>query len=115
MPIYQDHNAALSLHFEWWETMVGSASCLKHTDATQVVGKLNSDMCELGVDVLTLSEHNFLGPQSFGASVVKRKPKQLLINGDAQEKYRRAGTENGALIVGIGKVAQIETLEIEYK
>ena len=45
----------------------------------------------------------------------KQKPKQVLISGGAQERYRRAGTENVAMIVGLGKAAQIAALEIENK
>lgn len=95
--------------------MVDSTTCLKHTDATQAIGKLSVDMRELGVDALTMSAHKFRGPQGVGALVVKKKPKQVLISGGAQEKSRRAGTENVAMIVGMGKAAQIAMLEIEQK
>ena len=95
--------------------MTDSATCLRHTDATQAIGKRQVDMRELGVDALTMSAHKFRGPQGVGALVVKGKPKQTLISGGAQEKYRRAGTENVAMIVGMGKAAQIAMLEIEQK
>ena len=89
--------------------------CLTHTDATQVVGKLPVDMKQLGVDALTLSAHKLQGPQGIGALIVNRKPRQVLISGGAQEKYRRAGTENVAMIVGLGKAAQIAVLEMQQK
>ena len=89
--------------------------CLTHTDATQVVGKLPVDMKQLGVDALTLSGHKLQGPQGIGALIVNRKPRQVLISGGAQEKYRRAGTENVAMIVGLGKAAQIAALEMQQK
>jgi len=89
--------------------------CLIHTDATQVVGKLPVDFKQLGVDALTLSAHKLQGPQGIGALVVNQKPKRALIAGGAQEKYRRAGTENVALIVGLGKAAELAALELEQK
>ena len=95
--------------------MIDSTTCLKHTDATQAIGKINVDMRDLGVDALTMSAHKFRGPQGIGALVVKRKPKQTLISGGAQEKYRRAGTESVAMIVGMGKAAQLAALETEQK
>jgi len=95
--------------------MVNRDSCLTHSDATQVVGKLPVDMKALGLDALTLSGHKLQGPQGIGVLAVKQKPKQVLISGGAQEKYRRAGTENVAMIVGLGKAAQIAALEIEHK
>ena len=95
--------------------MVNRDTCLTHSDATQVVGKLPVDMKALGLDALTLSGHKLQGPQGIGVLAVKQKPKQVLISGGAQEKYRRAGTENVAMIVGLGKAAQIAALEIEHK
>lgn len=89
--------------------------CLTHTDATQIVGKLPVDMKQLGVDALSLSGHKMRGPQGIGALIVNRKPRQALISGGAQEKYRRAGTENVAMIVGLGKAAQIAALEMQQK
>lgn len=89
--------------------------CLIHTDATQVIGKLAVDMKQLGVDALTLSAHKLRGPQGIGALIVNQKPREILISGGAQEKYRRAGTENVAMIVGLGKAAQLAALEMEQK
>lgn len=95
--------------------MVAKDGCLVHTDATQMVGKLPVDMKQLGVDALTLSAHKLQGPQGIGALVTRQKPKQVLISGGAQEKYRRAGTESVASIVGLGKAAELAGLEIGRK
>ncbi len=95
--------------------LVDSDRCLVHTDASQVVGKLPLDMKQLGVDALTLSAHKMQGPQGIGALIVNRKPRQVLISGGEQEKNRRAGTENVAMIVGLGKAAQVSTLEMQQK
>ncbi len=93
--------------------MLNLEDCLIHTDATQVVGKLAVDFKQLGVDALTLSAHKLQGPQGIGALVVNQKPKRALIAGGTQEKHRRAGTENVALIVGLGKAAELAALEME--
>ena len=95
--------------------LTDSDRCLTHTDATQVVGKLPVDMKQLGVDALTLSGHKLQGPQGIGALIVYRKPTQVLISGGEQEKNRRAGTENVAMIVGLGKAAQVAALEMQQK
>jgi len=95
--------------------LTDSDRCLTHTDATQAVGKLPVDMRQLGVDALTLSGHKLHGPQGIGALIVNRKPTRVLISGGAQEKYQRAGTENVAMIVGLGKAAQIAALEMQQK
>jgi len=76
---------------------------LVHSDATQAVGKIEVDMQQLGVDMLTLSAHKFNGPQGCGALVVKSQPVQNpLLTGGPQESNRRAGTANVALLVGMG-------------
>jgi cysteine desulfurase len=95
--------------------LIEAEDCLTHSDATQVVGKLPIDMRQLGLCALTLSAHKFQGPQGIGALIVNRKPRQVLISGGEQEKNRRAGTENVAMIVGMGKAARIAALEIEHK
>ena len=95
--------------------LIESEDCLTHSDATQAIGKMPIDMKQLGLSALTLSAHKFQGPQGVGALIVHRKPRQALISGGEQEKGRRAGTENVAMIVGMGKAARIAALEIEHK
>ncbi len=95
--------------------MVVEQDCMVHTDAIQMVGKLPVDMKQLGVDALTLSAHKLQGPQGIGALVCQYKPRQVLISGGAQEKYRRAGTESVVSIVGLGEAAKVASLEIEHK
>ncbi|MFV2032345.1 MAG: cysteine desulfurase family protein, partial [Gammaproteobacteria bacterium] len=95
--------------------LVDSKSCLVHTDAIQALGKIPVDMAQLGVDALSLSGHKLQAPQGIGALVVNRNPRNVLISGGGQEKYRRAGTENVAMIVGLGKAAQLAVLEMRQK
>lgn len=79
-------------------------SVIFHTDAVQVAGHLHIDVKEQNIDMLSLSAHKFHGPKGVGALYV-RKGIQLtpIINGGAQERGKRAGTENIAGIVGMAE------------
>jgi len=79
-----------------------------HTDAVAAVGNIPVDVKELGVDALSLAADQFYGPKGSGALFVKKGARLLpLIDGGIQEGGRRAGTENVAGIVGMGKAAEI--------
>lgn len=81
---------------------------LFHCDAVQAAGKLDLDVTELGVDLLTLSGHKFHGPKGVGALFVQKEVKlEPLVHGGKQEKGLRAGTENVPAIVGMGKAAEL--------
>jgi len=81
---------------------------LFHTDAVQAAGKIPIDVQELNVDLLTLSGHKFHGPKGVGVLYVKKGIKlETLIHGGKQENNLRAGTENVAGIVGLGKAAEL--------
>ncbi|MFQ5905504.1 MAG: cysteine desulfurase NifS [bacterium] len=81
---------------------------LFHTDAVQAVGKLDTDVKELGVDMLSLSGHKLHGPKGVGALYVRSGVETVpLIHGGHHEKGRRAGTENIPGIVGLGKACDI--------
>ncbi len=72
-----------------------------HTDAVQAAGSLDLNVDRLGVDMLSLSSHKFYGPKGTGILYVRRTaPFIPWQNGGAQERNRRAGTENVAGIVG---------------
>ena len=81
---------------------------LLHTDAVQAIGKLPVDVNRLRVGLLSLSAHKFGGPKGAGALFV-RKGVELapLLFGGPNERGRRAGTENVAAIVGLGKAAEL--------
>lgn len=82
--------------------MAHAAGALFHTDAIQSVGHMPVEVDALGADLLSLSAHKFGGPKGAGALVVKSEiVMEALVTGGAQERNRRAGTENVAGIVGM--------------
>lgn len=83
---------------------------LFHTDAVQAVGQIPINVKELGVDLLSMSAHKLHGPKGVGALYIKEGTKlQNFQHGGAQERGRRAGTENVPAIVGLGKAAELAT------
>jgi cysteine desulfurase len=77
-----------------------------HCDAVQAAGKLPLDLRTLDVDTLAISAHKIYGPKGAGALFVRRNTKlRPFLRGGAQERNRRAGTENVAGIVGFGRAA----------
>lgn len=79
-----------------------------HTDAVQAVGNIPIDVQKLGIDMLSLSGHKLYAPKGIGALYVKKGIEfERFIDGGHQEKNKRAGTENVAQIVGLGKACQI--------
>ena len=78
------------------------AGVLFHTDAVQAVGHLPIDVQAQNIDMLSLSAHKFHGPKGIGALYLRKGiPLEPLIEGGAQERGRRAGTENLPAIVGM--------------
>jgi cysteine desulfurase len=88
--------------------VVKKAGVYFHTDSVQTTGHIPIDVNDLGVDMLSMSGHKFYGPNGIGALYLRKGIKIVtLIDGGAQEKNRRAGTENLAGIVGMGKAAEL--------
>jgi cysteine desulfurase len=80
---------------------------LFHTDAVQTVGKIPIRLRDLPLNFLSLSAHKFHGPKGVGALYINQRSRfQPSIIGGGQENGRRAGTENVASIVGLGKAAE---------
>ena len=86
-----------------------------HTDAVQAVGNIPIDVKEMGIDLLSLSGHKIYAPKGIGALYVKKGIEfDKLMNGGHQEKNKRAGTENLASIVGLGKACELSKINMEY-
>lgn len=85
-----------------------------HTDAVQAVGHVEIDVKSMNIDMLSMSGHKFYGPKGIGALYIKKGIKlNPLIHGGAQERRRRAGTENVPGIVGIGLAADLASKELK--
>lgn len=85
-----------------------------HTDAVQAVGSIKIDVTELNVDLLSMSAHKFYGPKGVGALYVRTGVKfDKFMNGGHQERNKRAGTENVAGIVGMGKAIELAYSNID--
>ena len=86
---------------------------LFHTDAVQAVGHLPIDVKAMNIDLLSLSGHKFYAPKGTGALYIRTGVRlQNLIEGGAQERSRRAGTENLPAIVGMGAAIELITAEM---
>lgn len=89
---------------------------LFHTDAVQAIGSIKIDVHEMNIDLLSLSAHKFGGPKGIGALYVRNNVRpEIFMHGGAQERARRAGTENVASIVGLGKAISLACENIEEK
>jgi cysteine desulfurase len=94
--------------------VVKSRGVLLHTDAVQAVGKIPLDMKTLPVDFLVLSGHKLHAPKGVGALYVRKgTPFRPFLIGGHQEGGRRAGTENAASIVALGKAVELATAAMD--
>lgn len=85
-----------------------------HTDAVQAVGNVHINVKDMNIDLLSLSAHKFYGPKGVGALYIRKGTKiTSFLHGGAQERGRRASTENIPGIVGLGKAIEIASQELD--
>jgi cysteine desulfurase len=85
-----------------------------HIDAVQAAGKIPIDVRKIGCHLLSISGHKVHAPKGIGAMFVRRgTPVESLLVGGSHERRRRAGTENVAGIVGLGKAAELAMKSLE--
>lgn len=85
-----------------------------HSDAVQALGNVVIDVKDMKIDLLSMASHKVYGPKGMGALYVKKGIKiHNLIHGGAQERARRAGTENVAGIAGMGKAVELAVKNME--
>ncbi|MCD4745001.1 MAG: selenide, water dikinase SelD [Bacteroidales bacterium] len=85
-----------------------------HTDAAQSIGKIQTDVKELGIDLLSVAGHKLYAPKGIGALFVRNGIKlEKLIHGADHEQNLRAGTENVLEIVGLGKACEIAKRDLK--
>ena len=93
--------------------IVKEAGVVFHTDAVQTAGTIPVNVNELGVDLLSIAAHQFYGPKGIGAIYLRKGVRITpFIDGGIQENGRRAGTENVAGIVVMGKACELVKGEI---
>ena len=86
-----------------------------HTDAVQAMGNIRIDVSKLNVDMLSMSSHKFYGPKGVGALYVRKGTKLTsFIHGGAQERGRRASTENVPAIVGLAKALELADKNMDH-
>lgn len=87
-----------------------------HTDAVQAVGNVEINVAEQNIDMLSLSGHKIHAPKGVGVLYIRNGLAiENFMHGGAQERTRRAGTENLASIVGLGTAIEIATTDIEKR
>ncbi|TCT21350.1 cysteine desulfurase NifS [Thiobaca trueperi] len=93
-----------------------SAGVLFHTDAVQAVGKLPIDLKRTAIDMLSLSGHKLHAPKGIGVLYLRRNTRfRPLLRGGHQERGRRAGTENSAAIIALGKACEMALEHLEQE
>lgn len=85
-----------------------------HTDAVQAMGNVDINVADMNIDLLSLSSHKFYGPKGIGALYIRKGIKiTSFLHGGAQERGRRASTENVAAIVGLSKALELAVENLE--
>ncbi len=112
--MYANNETGVVFPIEEIGRLVKEKGALFHTDAVQAVGKIPLDMATSTVDMLSLSGHKLHAPKGTGALYLRRgMPFRPFMVGGHQEKSRRAGTENTASIIALGKACELAGKHME--
>lgn len=96
--------------------MARAAGVMFHTDAVQAVGKIPLNLKDSAIDMLSLSGHKLHAPKGVGVLYLKRGTRfRPLLRGGHQERGRRAGTENTAGVIGLGRAAELALEHMTYE
>ena len=96
--------------------LANAAGVMFHTDAVQAVGKIPMDLKSSKIDMLSISGHKLHAPKGIGVLYLRRGVRfRPLLRGGHQERGRRAGTENAAAIVALGKAAELAMDHMEFE
>ena len=106
--MYANNETGVVFPIEEAARIVKEKGALFHTDAVQAVGKIPLNMAESAIDMLSLSGHKLHAPKGVGVLFVRRgTPFRPFLVGGHQERGRRAGTENTASIIAMGKACEV--------
>jgi len=96
--------------------MANAAGIMFHTDAVQAVGKIPMNLQDTKIDMLSISGHKLHAPKGIGVLYLRRGTRyRPLLRGGHQERGRRAGTENAASIVALGKACEMAQENMEFE
>ena len=111
--MYANNETGVIFPIEEAARIVKAKGALFHTDAVQAVGKIPLNMAESSIDMLSLSGHKLHAPKGVGVLFVRRgTPFRPMLVGGHQERGRRAGTENTASIIAMGKACELAHLHM---
>lgn len=114
--MYANNETGVTFPIEEIGAIVKEKGALFHTDAVQAVGKIPLDMARSTIDMLSLSGHKLHAPKGIGALYLRKGvPFRPFLVGGHQEKNRRAGTENTASIIALGKACELAANSMEYE
>jgi cysteine desulfurase len=106
--MYANNETGVIFPMEKIAEIVSDSGAVLHTDAVQAVGKIPLNLSKSKIDLLSLSGHKLHGPKGIGVLYIKKGTRiSPFIVGGHQESGKRAGTENTAAIVGIGKACEL--------
>jgi cysteine desulfurase len=112
--MYANNETGVIFPIEEIGAIVKEKGALFHTDAVQAVGKIPLNMARSTIDMLSLSGHKLHAPKGIGALYLRKGvPFRPFLVGGHQEKNRRAGTENTASIIALGKACELAANFIE--